>query len=49
MIYMPSAKGGGMDFCYVTSGGGLRFLLHSVTRGGGGGRRGRNFAKKWIT
>ena len=21
-----------MDFCYVTSGGGLRFLLHPVTR-----------------
>ena len=38
MIYMSSGKGGGMDFCYVTSGGGSRFLLHSITRQGRGGR-----------
>ena len=37
MIYMSSEKGGWMEFCYVMSGGGgLRFLLHSVTREGRG-------------
>ena len=39
MVYMPSGKGGGMDFCYVTSGGGEGVKV-SVTlsyKGGEGG------------
>ena len=47
MIYMPSGKGGGMDFCYVTSGGGFKVSVTLRYKRGEGGDR--NFAKKWVT
>ena len=34
MIYMPSGKGGGMDFCYVTSGGGVKVSVTPRYKGG---------------
>ena len=50
MIYMLSGKGEGDGFLlhnkWRGGGGGVRFLLHSLTRERKGW--GRNFAKKWV-